>query len=69
LIPNFLLRILRIGYLYGITSDRKLVEELRMHLAWRWFNAKTAPKKLIMMAPQAPIVRVTPNYVNTPESH
>jgi len=31
-----LLRILLIGYLYGITSERKLVEELRMHLAWRW---------------------------------
>jgi transposase len=30
-----LLRILLIGYLYGITSERKLVEELRMHLAWR----------------------------------
>jgi transposase len=28
------LRILLIGYLYGITSERKLVEELRMHLAW-----------------------------------
>jgi transposase len=27
-----------IGYLYGITSERKLVEELRMHLAWRWFT-------------------------------
>ena len=26
-----LLRILLIGYLYGITSERKLVEELRMH--------------------------------------
>jgi transposase len=33
-----LLRILLIGYLYGITSERKLVEELRMHLAWRWFT-------------------------------
>jgi len=31
-------RILLIGYLYGITSERKLVEELRMHLAWRWFT-------------------------------
>ena len=38
LILNFLLRILLIGYLYGITSERKLVEELRMHLAWRWFT-------------------------------
>jgi len=30
--PELLLRILLIGYLYGITSERKLVEELRMHL-------------------------------------
>ena len=34
--PELLLRILLIGYLYGISSERKLVEELRMHLAWRW---------------------------------
>jgi transposase len=32
------LRILLIGYLYGISSERKLIEELRMHLAWRWFT-------------------------------
>src|SRR5881275_30458 len=36
--PELLLRILLIGYVYGITSERKLVEELRMHLAWRWFT-------------------------------
>ena len=36
--PELLFRILLIGYLYGITSERKLVEELRMHLAWRWFT-------------------------------
>jgi transposase len=36
--PELLLRILLIGYLYGITSERKLVEELRMHVAWRWFT-------------------------------
>ncbi len=36
--PELLLRILLIGYLYGIASERKLVEELRMHLAWRWFT-------------------------------
>jgi len=35
--PEVLLRILLLGYLYGITSERKLLEELRMHLAWRWF--------------------------------
>ena len=36
--PEVLLRILLCGYLYGVTSERKLVEELRMHLAWRWFT-------------------------------
>ena len=36
--PELLLRILLVGYLYGLTSERKLVEELRMHLAWRWFT-------------------------------
>ena len=36
--PELLLRILLIGYLYGISSERKLMEELRMHLAWRWFT-------------------------------
>jgi transposase len=36
--PELLLRILLIGYLYSITSERELVEELRMHLAWRWFT-------------------------------
>ena len=36
--PEVLLRILLVGYLYGVTSERKLVEELRMHLAWRWFT-------------------------------
>jgi len=35
--PELLLRILLIGYLYGITSERHLVEEVGMHLAYRWF--------------------------------
>jgi len=36
--PELLLRMLLVGYLYGVRSERKLVEELRMHLAWRWFT-------------------------------
>src|SRR6202451_3800948 len=36
--PELLLRILLIGYLLGVSSERKLFEELRMHLAWRWFT-------------------------------
>src|SRR6516225_8655294 len=35
---ELLLRMLLVGYLYGVRSERKLVEELRMHLAWRWFT-------------------------------
>jgi transposase len=27
-----------VGYLYGITSERRLMEEVRMHLAYRWFT-------------------------------
>ena len=36
--PEVLLRLLLVGYLYGITSERRLLEEVRMHLAWRWFT-------------------------------
>lgn len=37
--PEALLRILLIGYLYGITSERRLVEDVWMHLAYRWFTS------------------------------
>jgi transposase len=43
--PELLLRILLIGYLYGVTSERKLVEELRMHLAWRWFTGLVSTRR------------------------
>jgi transposase len=36
--PEVLLRLLVVGYLYGITSERRLMEEVRMHLAYRWFS-------------------------------
>ena len=35
--PEVLLRILLIGYLYGITSERWLCEEVQMHIGYRWF--------------------------------
>ncbi len=35
--PEVLLRLLLVGYLYGISSERRLLEEVRMHLAYRWF--------------------------------
>ena len=36
--PEVQLRLLLVGYLYGITSERRLMDEVRMHLAYRWFT-------------------------------
>ena len=36
--PEVLLRLLLVGYLYGITSERRLLQEVKMHLAYRWFT-------------------------------
>jgi len=49
--PELLLRILLIGYLYGITSERKLVEELGMHLAWRWFTGWASISRFRIIPP------------------
>src|ERR1700745_865984 len=35
--PEMLIRMLIIGYCFGIRSERKLCEEVRLHLAYRWF--------------------------------
>jgi transposase len=35
--PELMIRIILVGYLYGILSERRLVEEVRLNLAYRWF--------------------------------
>jgi len=35
--PQVLVRMMLIGYLYGITSERKLCQEVHLNLAYRWF--------------------------------
>jgi transposase len=35
--PVVLFKLSLLGYLYGITSERRLAEEVRLHLAYRWF--------------------------------
>jgi transposase len=35
--PELMIRMLIVGYCYGIRSERKLCEEVRLHLAYRWF--------------------------------
>jgi hypothetical protein len=37
LAPELMIRMLLIGYLYGIRSERRLVEEVHLNLAYRWF--------------------------------
>src|SRR6266853_1706062 len=44
--PEVLLRLLVVGYLYGITSERRLMEEVRMHLAYRWFSRLSFDKEI-----------------------
>jgi len=35
--PELMLRMLIVGYCYGIRSERRLCEEAELHLAYRWF--------------------------------
>jgi transposase len=35
--PELMLRMLMVGYCYGIRSERRLCEEVKLHLAYRWF--------------------------------
>src|SRR5262250_1318663 len=35
--PELMIRMLLVGYCYGIRSERKLVQEVALHLAYRWF--------------------------------
>ena len=35
--PEVLIRMLVVGYLYGLTSERRLCQEVQLNLAYRWF--------------------------------
>ena len=35
--PQLMIRMLIVGYCYGIRSERRLCEEIELHLAYRWF--------------------------------
>jgi transposase len=35
--PELMIRMLLVGYCYGIRSERRLCEEIRFNLAYRWF--------------------------------
>ena len=35
--PELLIRMLIIGYCFGLRSERRLTQEVELHLAYRWF--------------------------------
>jgi transposase len=35
--PELMMRMLIVGYCYGIRHERRLCEEVKLHLAYRWF--------------------------------
>jgi len=35
--PELMIRMLIVGYCYGIRFERKLCEEVKLHLGYRWF--------------------------------
>jgi transposase len=43
--PELMLRMLIVAYCYGIRSERKLCEEVELHLAYRWFCRLTLEDK------------------------
>ena len=35
--PVCMFKLFLVGYLYGVKSERRLVEEIQLNLAYRWF--------------------------------
>ena len=35
--PELMIRMLLVGYCYGIRHERRLCQEVALHLAYRWF--------------------------------
>jgi transposase len=38
--PELMIRMLLVGYCFGIRSERRLCEEVHLNLAYRWFGAQ-----------------------------
>ena len=37
--PELMIRMLLVGYCYGIRHERRLCQEVFLHLAYRWFSS------------------------------
>jgi hypothetical protein len=57
--PELMLRILLVGYLFGVRSERRLCEEVHLNLAYRWFcrlDQDPACERLMTVPGIGPIV-------------
>jgi len=44
--PDVMMRMILVGYLFGITSERRLCDEVGMHLGYRWFVGLALDEKV-----------------------
>jgi len=44
--PELMMRMLILGYCYGLRSERKLTQEVELHLAYRWFSRLDLDQKV-----------------------
>ena len=56
--PVALVKMMLIGYLYGIPSERRLAEEVRLNIAYRWFagynlDEETPDHSVFLKSPHA----------------
>src|SRR4030081_729316 len=53
--PELMIRMLLVGFCYSIRHERRLCQEVALHLAYRWF-CKLAPH--CMVPPESPLAAV-----------
>ena len=49
--PELLIRMLIIGYCFGLRSERRLTQEVELHLAYRWFCGSTSMTRFRTIRP------------------
>ena len=53
--PELMIRMLIVGYCYGIRFERRLCEEVELHLAYRWFCASILTTRFLTTRRSQPI--------------
>src|SRR6266496_4299831 len=58
--PRLLIRMLIVGYCFGIRSERRLCEEVHLNLAYRWFCLLVMGEQATdTLSPYTPLYRMT----------